>query len=29
VTSGAEAISAQLIDEIRFISPSQRRRVVV
>ena len=29
VTSGAEAISAALIDEIRFISPSQRRRVVV
>jgi Bacterial TniB protein len=29
VTSGSEAIGAKLIDEIGFISPSQRRRVAV
>ena len=29
VTSGSEAITAKLIDEIGFVSPSQRRRVAV
>ena len=29
VTSGAEAITAKLVDETGFISPSQRRRVAV
>lgn len=29
VTSGSEAITATLIDEIGFVSPSQRRRVAV
>jgi hypothetical protein len=29
VTASTEAISAKLIDEIGFISPSQRRRVAV
>jgi hypothetical protein len=29
VTSGAESITAKLVDETGFISPSQRRRVAV
>jgi hypothetical protein len=29
VTTGAEAISANILDETGFISPSQRRRVAV
>jgi hypothetical protein len=29
VTSGSESITAQLIDELGFLSPSQRRRVAV
>lgn len=29
VTSGTETITSKLIDELGFISPSQRRRVAV
>jgi TniB protein len=29
VTSGAEAITAKILDEVGFVSPSQRRRVAV